>query len=146
MILAFVLPWTFGILHLYRKDKKVIPLIGSIFSIMAFIINEMGLYFGFWEVAPFPKQKTLSVIPFNMGVYPILASYLIFFIKCKGNPYIIILLMTLFTTALECIYVLLGRVVYGNGWNLLYTFISYLIPYIIIYQYHLFLSRFMFAK
>lgn len=144
--LAFVLPWTIGILHLYRKDKMLIPLFGPLFTVMAFFINEIGFYFEFWKVAPFPKQKTLSVLPFNIGLYPILASYLIYFIRRHGNPYLIIFLMTLFTTTLEWIYVLSGRVVYGNGWNLFFTFISYLIPYIIIYQYQLFLSRLMFTK
>ncbi|WP_337193749.1 CBO0543 family protein [Halobacillus litoralis] len=141
-ILAFVLPWIVAVLHLYRKDKVVIPLIGSFFSVMAFFINDIGFYFGFWEVAPFPKQKSLSVIPFNIGLYPILASYLIYFIKRNGSPYLVILLMTLFTTILEGIYVFSERVVYGNGWNLFFTFFSYLIPYIIIYRYHIFLSRF----
>jgi hypothetical protein len=104
-ILAFVIPWIIGLLHLYKKEKLLIPLIGSVFSVIAFIINEIGFYFDFWEVAPFPNQKTLSALPFNLGVYPILACYLIFFIKRNNNPFLVIFLITSFTTFLEMIFV-----------------------------------------
>lgn len=141
ILIAFMLPWTVGILHLYKRDKTIIPLIGSFFCIVAFTVNEFGLYFGFWRIAPFLDQKTLSGLPFNVGLYPILASYLIFFIKKTKRPYLMIFFVSLFTTFLETTLVLSGKVVYGNGWNMIWTFLSYIIPYIWVYWYYLYLKR-----
>ena len=140
-IFIFVIPWIIGIFHLYKKDKLLIPLIGSFFSVIAFTINELCFYFGFWEVVPFPNQKTLSALPFNLGIYPILASYLIFFIKKNKNPYLVVLLITLFTTFLEMIFVFWGRVTYGNGWNIFFTFLSYMFPYTLVYWYYVYLKK-----
>ncbi|MBT2615507.1 MULTISPECIES: CBO0543 family protein [unclassified Bacillus (in: firmicutes)] len=140
-ILIFVIPWIIGIFHLYKKDKLLIPLIGSFFSVIAFTINELGFYFGFWEVAPFPNQKTLSASPFNLGIYPILASYMIFFIKKNKNLYLVVFFITLFTTFLEMIFVFWGKVIYGNGWNTYFTFISYLFPYTLTYWYYIYLKK-----
>jgi hypothetical protein len=136
-ILVFVIPWIVAILHLYKKDKLLIVLIGPFFSVIAFTINE----FGFWEVIPFPNQKTLSALPFNLGLYPILASYLIFFIKKYKHPYAIIFFMSAFTTILEMIFLLFERVIYGNGWNNTWTFFSYLFPYMLTYWYYKYIKR-----
>jgi len=141
LVLVFLLPWIVGICHLYKKDKQVIPIIGPAFSILAFTINEFGFYFGFWEVFPFPEQRTLSALLFNFGVYPVLASYLIYFIKKYKHPFLFVFLMTLVTTLLESIYVYYGMVNYGNGWNAFYTFFSYLVPYVLIYLYYIYLKR-----
>ncbi|WP_124051436.1 CBO0543 family protein [Priestia endophytica] len=141
ILIAFILPWIVGILHLYRKDKKIIPLIGSFFCIIAFVVNEFGFYYGFWKVAPFFDQKTLSALPFNLGLYPMLASYLIFFVKKTQRPYLMIFFISLFTTFLEMTLVLSGKVVYGNNWNNIWTFFSYFISYMWVYWYYLHLKK-----
>ncbi|MBK5490975.1 hypothetical protein ABH963_003664 [Bacillus sp. RC55] len=141
ILIAFVLPWTVGILHLYKKERRIIPLIGSFFCVVAFVVNEFGLYFGFWRIAPFLDQKTLSALPFNIGLYPILASYLIFFIKKTQRPYLMVFFISLFTTLLEMTLVSSGKVVYGNGWNIIWTFFSYIIPYMWVYWYYLYLRK-----
>lgn len=56
VIIAFILPWIIALLYLYPRDKKLIPLIGPFGAVVAFIINELGFYFGFWEVHPFPYR------------------------------------------------------------------------------------------
>lgn len=141
ILIAFVLPWTVGILHLYKKEKTIIPLIGSFYCVVAFVINEFGLYCGFWRTAPFFNQKTLSALPFNVGLYPILAGYLIFFIKKTKRPYLMVFFISLFTTLLEITLVLDGKVIYGNGWNIIWTFFSYIIPYMWVYWYYLYLKK-----
>jgi hypothetical protein len=139
IILVFGLPWIVGYYHLYKKDKLLIPLIGAFFCIESFIINELGFYFGFWKAVP--SFNTISFLPFNLGLYPILASYLIFFIKKNKNPYLIVFLMSLFTTFLEMIFVFLGKVIYGNGWNFPFTFFSYFFPYTLVYWYYRYLRK-----
>ncbi|TDX93495.1 UNVERIFIED_CONTAM: hypothetical protein BJ099_12530 [Lysinibacillus xylanilyticus] len=80
----FLIPWIIFILHLYKKDKLLLYLFAPFFSIVAIIINTLGFYFGFWEVLPFPNQKILASLPFDLGIYPVLACYLIltFFFFC----------------------------------------------------------------
>ncbi|WP_332455460.1 CBO0543 family protein [Domibacillus aminovorans] len=131
----------FGILHLHPRDKKLIPLIGPFASVNAFLVNELGVQFGFWHVYLFNNANTLPAIPVNLGLYPILGCYLIFFIKKSNHPYLIVFLMTLFTTLTEAIFVLMGIVVYGNGWNIFWTFISYLVPYLFDYWFYLYLKK-----
>jgi hypothetical protein len=109
--------------------------------IITFTINEFGFYLGFWEVLPSVNQKTLSALPFNLGLYPILASYLIYFIKRYKYPYLVLLLMTIFTTLIEMIFGYFGRVIYSNGWNNVWTFFSYLIPYVLVFCFYTYLKN-----
>lgn len=141
MILGFVIPWMFCIMHLYKRDKLLLLLIAPPTSVLAYVINTFTFYFGFAEVFPFPNPKNIASLPFSLGLYPISAGYLIFFIRKYKKPYFIIFLMTLSITFLEWIYVYLGRVVYGNGWNIYFTFLSYLIPYFLVYGYYKYLRK-----
>jgi hypothetical protein len=109
--------------------------------IITFTINEFGFYLGFWEVLPSVNQKTLSALPFNLGLYPILASYLIYFIKRYKYPCLVLLLMTIFTTLIEMIFGYFGRVIYSNGWNNVWTFFSYLIPYVLVFCFYTYLKN-----
>ncbi|MDR4314296.1 Uncharacterised protein [Niallia circulans] len=139
VMMVFILPWIVGCFHLYKKDRLIIPLIGPFFSVIAFTVNELGFYLNFWKVNS--SNNTFSFLPFNLGIYPILASYLIFFIKRRKSPFLYIFLISLFTTLLEVIYVLTGKIIYGNDWNFMFTFFSYLFPYYLVYKYYVFLKR-----
>ena len=141
IVLGFVVPWTICIIHLYKKEKLLLLLVAPFFSVVTYTINTFGFYFGFWEVIPFPTQKNLASLPFDLGIFPILASYLTFFIRKIKKPYFIVFLMTLFTTFLELIFVYFGRVIYGNGWNIYLTFFSYLFPYFFVYGYYKYLIK-----
>ena len=142
VIIAFIIPWIIGLLHLHPRDKKLIPLGAPFGAAASFLINELGFYFGFWEVHPFPTPKTIAALPFNLGLFPILGCYMIFFIKKRmTHPYFVVFLTTLFTTIFEFILVLLGKVTYGNGWNILWTFISYLVPYLSAYWFYRYLVK-----
>lgn len=59
----------------------------------------------------------------------------------KINAFIIIFLFTLLTTCIEGLGVIFGRVVYHNGWNIGWTFISYLIPAVLNYIYYLYMKK-----
>lgn len=141
ILLAIVIPWVLCTFHLLKKDRRIIIVIGSFSSVVSFTVNELGSYYGFWTVYPFLEQKSFSTLPFNLGIYPILGIYLIYFIRKYKRPYITITLFCIFTTALEAIYYLLGKVSYGNGWTITFTFFSYLFPYILVYWYYLYLKK-----
>lgn len=135
IIIGFLIPWIFCIM-LYLKDKKVILTIAPFTSALCYLINTWGFYMNFWKVHPF-QYHIYSSVTFNMGLYPVLGSYLVYLIQKKRmNPYLLILIVTIFTTILEGLAFLFGLVIYTNGWNIIYTFISYLIPYSLCYWFY----------
>ena len=141
IVVGLVIPWIVVLLHLYRKDKALVLLIGTFSSVIGFTVNELAIYYGFWMVAPFVEPNTVSTLPFNLGIYPVLPIYLIYFIKKHGRPHVFIPLMALVTTSLETILVMNGQVVYDNGWHTPHTFLSYLLPYILVYGYYTYLKK-----
>lgn len=142
ILIAFVIPWLIAFVHLFKKESLLIVLVAPFSSVLAYLINTIAYYFGFWEVAPFPKQKNLASLPSELGIFPILACYLVFFIRKFKRTYIVIVIMTVITTCLEQIFVLFGWIIYENGWNIFYTFFSYLLPYIVVHGFYRYLTKF----
>lgn len=86
------------------------------------------------EIKPiFERAETISFVPFDLGLYAVLGSILIYTLSKRPfrlNPVLTIIIFSLITTFLEYIALLLGAIVYGNGWSIGWTFISYLTAYI----------------
>lgn len=140
IVIAFIIPWILMVI-LYFIDKEVVLIIAPFQSEIAFTINAIGFYYGFWDLYPFGNKQIVD-IPFDIGIYPMISAYMIYFIKLrKLNPFTIIFIFTFFTTGIEGIGVIMGRVIYGNKWNIYLTFISYLIPYLLNYYYYLCLKK-----
>lgn len=137
IICGFMLPWVFGGLYLWKEDKFTLFLIYPLGSTLAFTINLLGLHFEWWELAPYIQEdESLSALPFILGLYPITACLLIHLInRTKINPFLLIIASASLITCLEWIYLLFGMVSYGNGWNIPFTFVSYLVPYLISFWY-----------
>lgn len=134
-IVGLCIPWVFGAI-LYKIDKAALLLAAPIDSAIAFLVNTIGFHFGLWNLYPWEVGRVVDVF-FDIGLYPINASYMLYFIR-KGNkpPLLIIFIFTIVTTLEEYTGVILGRVVYGDGWNIGYTICAYLIPYIICYEFY----------
>lgn len=140
IIVGFIIPWISGIVF-YFKNRKILFIISPFSSAIAFIVNLAGPFCGFWSIYPY-RYGVFSSIPFDLGLYPILSVYLIYYInKTKINPYLLIIIATIFTTLLELFGILTGRVIFSNGWNLSFTFISYLIPYLLNYWFYIQLKK-----
>ncbi|MCI2254067.1 hypothetical protein L2D08_06780 [Domibacillus sp. PGB-M46] len=140
-LMILIVPWIIGIMHLHSKNKKIIPLIGPFTSVIAYLINEFWIYFNFGEIYPFTVQKTLPALPFNIGIYPIIGCYLIFFIMKKEHPHLLIFFTALCITLLECILVFTGLIIYRNGWNVFWTYVAYLSALALIYWFYLCLKK-----
>jgi len=133
--MGFIIPWIFGFI-LYKKESIIVLLIAPVGMTVAFILNEWGTNY-FWQFEPIFRNRSLSALPLNLGFYPVLASFLIYFkIKKRLNTFLLLICFTLFTTGFEGIGLIFGKVEYFNDWNIIGTFISYLIAYIIIYGYY----------
>lgn len=138
---GFLIPWIFGA-YLYRKDKRFLLLIGPLASVFTFILIDLGELFRVWNLYPFEMDNSIAAIPFCLGIYPINASYMIYLIHAKKIPqYGAILIFSIVTTIEEGLGLIVGRVIYDKGWNISWTFISYLIPYLICYYYYFVLFK-----
>lgn len=136
IIVCFIIPWIFGIV-LYFLDKKTLLIIAPFFGLIAYTVNEFGFHLNYWRLLPLNINDDITSLTANVGLYPIIASYLIYFIRKKEEKaYLIILLFTFLTTVLEYMGVLIHAVKYSNGWNVGWTFVSYLIPYLVDYWYY----------
>ncbi|WP_251862320.1 CBO0543 family protein [Clostridium sp. Marseille-Q2269] len=133
--MGFIIPWISGVVF-YFKDKKTLFTIAPFQSVIAFTVNSWGIFYKFWSIAPHQYEK-FSTMPYDLGIYPILSVYLIYYIKkTKINPYILVIIAAVFTTFLEWLGILNGKILYSNGWNIGFAFISYLLPYLINYWYY----------
>lgn len=140
-ILGFIIPWIFGIV-LYKKTSKILLTIFPIGTVLSHIINAFVEEYKVWEIAP-EELLTVDYLIFDIGLYAILPSYLIFFIHKyrKLNAYTYILIFTIVTTVSEYTWLKEERVSCHNGWNIYLTFLSYLVPYILVYLYYLLLKK-----
>lgn len=143
IIFGFLIPWVFGI-YLFKKSPIIVLLIFPMAAIISSIINATGYKLEFWDFTPLIKDdETLSALPFDIGLYPVLASYLIYWIR-KNNRYTLIKIagICLLTTAFEFVGFLCGKVVYKNNWNVGWTLLSYLIAFVLVYLYYRLLLRY----
>lgn len=141
-LVGLILPWLGG-LFLIKKDKVLFSRLYLFATGVATVINLWGNCNNFWILKPkLRKRQYLTTTPFNFGLYPIMGILMNFFIKHSNKAASIwIIFFSIFTTAFEFSFKLLGRVIYGNSWNLAKTFMSYFFSYSLTYQYYLWLSK-----
>ncbi|KRF18641.1 CBO0543 family protein [Paenibacillus sp. Soil787] len=137
IILGFIIPWIFG-LFLYKKASNIVILISPISSIISSVINAVGYHLEFWDFTPLiQNDETISALPFDIGLYPVTTSFMIYWIHSKNHkPIMSLLIFCALLTGIEFIGVLIHKVQYSNGWNLGWTFVSYFIAEIIVYGYY----------
>ncbi|BAH07573.1 CBO0543 family protein [Clostridium kluyveri] len=138
--IGLIIPWITGI-FLYFKEKELLLITFPFASSIALVINAWGFNRDYWNLYPFECQH-ISDLPFDIGLYPIMGVYMLYFIRhTKLKSYFIISSTILFTTFLEFLGVFTGRVFYSKGWNILYTFFSYVFSYIVLYYFYLYLKK-----
>jgi hypothetical protein len=126
-IFGFLLPWLIGI-YLIWRNRGILLVVGPIGSVLAFVINAVGIYMGFWTLRPI--SNTISTLPFEVGLYPILAVFMVHIAMLrKVNPIWLVIVFALATTVMEQMALWIGWVTYGHGWNTWWTFLSYMLPY-----------------
>lgn len=141
IIFGLIVPWLFGLFHLNRKDRTLIPSIGPFVVAFSLLVNELGFFLGFWKIKPFNIDQTMSAMPYDFGFYLIVKCYMIYLIKNSKYSYSILFIFAFLTTMVEWTLVFFGIVSYGNGWNIMWTFFSYFIPNIIVYWFYRYLVK-----
>jgi hypothetical protein len=131
---GFFVPWLAGIYLLVRDRQSV----GSVASVLAFVMNTIGIHIGLWQVHPIVEiPETLSILPFDIGLYPVSSAFMIHLVmKVKAiSPYIWVFIFAIGTTCAEYIGTLIGLVTYNGAWSVWWTLCSYLIPYTVVLIY-----------
>lgn len=140
-IFAFLIPWILGA-WLYTKNDRIVLTITPAFSAFSFLVNHLGVQGGYWDITPILDDKSFSGLFYDIGIYPVHATLLAYLIhRKKQKPFILIVLFAAGMTLLEAFGYYFGRVIYGNGWNFGWSFVSYLIPLWFTYFYYVFLKR-----
>ncbi|MEF3309429.1 hypothetical protein PV433_10995 [Paenibacillus sp. GYB004] len=142
IVFGFVIPWIVALFWV-RKAVDVFLLICPIASVVSLLINQFGFYTTFWCFTPIiPRIETISALPLDLGIYPVSASLMIYWIRRnKIKPFWIVIFVSSIITLLEFMGVLFGKVIYGNGWHVGWTLFSYLLAYGIVYFYYTLLIR-----
>lgn len=126
VLIGWVLPWIIAGYFL-RKDLSIIVQMAPLASVIAFAFNEVGYHFRLWTVTPV-EAGILSFLPYNLGIFPVIPCLLIYTTRRTSlSPMLLILLFTGLKTLLESCLLLIEKVNYDHGWNLAWTFVSYLI-------------------
>lgn len=131
IILGFILPWIFGS-YLFWKNLSYVLHASTIAALIAFLSNDIGYFMNWWYALP-KDYGTLSFIPYNFGVFAVIPVFALYLINNGGRTWLIIPLASLLLTIFEGLLVITGKVVYSSGWNLGWTYISYLISLMALY-------------
>jgi hypothetical protein len=124
-----------------KNDIKTVITIGPIASLIAFAINDIGVHIHWWSHEPY-HLGSLSLFPSNVGVFPIVACFMIHFINLRQGKYrVVIFISTVLLSALEGVSLVFNKVNYNNGWSIGWTIISYILSLAIVYRYNLLLNN-----
>ncbi|ARI77916.1 hypothetical protein HM131_14130 [Halobacillus mangrovi] len=122
--------------YLFKKNPPLITLMYPIGVAIAFVGSDWGFGF-FWDVSPtFEHNPSLSAFPYKIGYFPLL-SCLFGYIKVKEivKTPLLIFLFSFITTFMELLAVWSGKILYSNGWNIFWTFVTYLAGFIVAFLY-----------
>ncbi|NOU63609.1 hypothetical protein GC096_06170 [Paenibacillus sp. LMG 31461] len=128
ILIGFVIPWLFGVAW-FKKAPTIAILIFPVSAIISSLINAIGYHVQFWDFTPkIEDDETISALPFDIGLYPLASCIGIYWIDFKKkHPLVVLILISITLTCLEYITYLTGKVEYGHGWTIGWTFVSYFI-------------------
>ncbi|MFC3801209.1 CBO0543 family protein [Cohnella sp. GCM10012308] len=135
-IIGFIIPWLCLALIPVPNKRNLCLRVGPIGSLIAFLFNDIFVRYGFWIAKPITDaNESFSTLPFNLGLYPVWGIFLVYFIERRTwSPIFVIFFCSLGITFAEWILVKLKWILYGNGWNIGWTYCSYLVAFTIVYS------------
>jgi hypothetical protein len=141
IVFGFIIPWIVGFM-IYVKDKRVIAVISPFACMLAFVLNTIGIHFGFF----YPKVGDIN--PYiitaitNMGLFTIEPCLLIFaVIYTRLKPLYLIGGMTLLSQLIDQALISQGFLEYAKGWSFFSSVIAYIISFYTVYLYYLLLKK-----
>lgn len=133
IICGFIIPWILGLWLI--KDKTFLTIFYPAAVALATTIDIVGTNY-FWQLYPLENNKSLSHLPNLTGLYPITSCLMLYLIyRRKFRPFRTIFYFAGLLTILEWLTKEFGLITYFNGWNIYWTFISYITPLTVLYLY-----------
>ncbi|MCP1184437.1 hypothetical protein [Paenibacillus sp. 1781tsa1] len=140
ILLGMVVPILLAV-WILRRNLKILVIYYPLGVAIASCINNVGFNY-FWNILPNTRNQSFAALPMDLGIYPIAGCLMMYAILVKGTkPWVAILVSALSLTLLEWIAKMLGHVIYFNGWNIFWTFLSYLLPFVLAYGYGMLLKH-----
>ncbi|MBM7552374.1 hypothetical protein [Thalassobacillus pellis] len=114
----------------FKKYPELVILIYPVGISIAFLANDWGADL-FWQVMPKHENPSLSMMPYNIGYFPLMAvAFSYIKVKKSIKSGILILSFAITTTFIEFLGLTVGKIQYYNNWNIFYTFFIYLSGFI----------------
>ncbi|MFD2333549.1 CBO0543 family protein [Cohnella sp. GCM10020058] len=134
-LIGFIIPWLCLALSPIPNKQMLCLRVAPSGSLIAFLFNDIFVRYGFWIAKPITEaNESFSTVPFNLGLYPVCGVFLVFFIERRiASPIFVIFVWSLGISFAEWILVQLKWILYGNGWNIGWTYCSYLTALTIVY-------------
>lgn len=133
---GLIVPLGLAGIYLTVNFPRITVLFFPIGAATAFLLNDWGFTL-FYQVTPPTDIPLLAVLPYQLGLYPVLACMFISVIHIQNLHFLIPLVSFVSgTTLLEYVGVLSGTVIYTNDWTIFWSALSYLAAYVIIFLYY----------
>ncbi len=126
-IVGFIIPWSIAILMCRRVPILFFTVVPFI-SFISITCNQIGMALGFWTLYPQTDLLIFNSINIDLGFNPasaLIFTYMIYFRKWKR--WIVYLVFILLLNGAEMTALFFDKVAYGHGWNMAFTFITYVI-------------------
>lgn len=143
IFLSVILPWVIGI-NIYKTDPKTILLVAPFSAMLSFVMNTPGIEYGFFYPLPIStiKTYTLSILP-SIGSFCILPCIFIYSVRhWKIHLVTNFILFTAIGSLADLIYLGIGFLKYGKGWNIVYSALTFPVAFGIVYLYYKQLQKF----
>ncbi|WP_420825726.1 CBO0543 family protein [Thalassobacillus pellis] len=115
-----------------RRVPVLFLTVAPFISFISITCNQIGMEMGFWTLYPQTYLLILNSINIDLGFNPasgLIFTYMIYFRKWRR--WIVYLGFILFLNGAEMTALFFDKVTYNHGWNMSYTFITYVIGLII---------------
>ena len=142
ILLSFILPWTLGII-LYVKDKRMVVTIVPLACMLGYVLNTVGIDYGFFYPLPMDgiKPHTVAIFP-NTGLLPIESCLFIYAVRhTKLKLVLLDIGISAISGLIDVIFIAVRFLAYNKGWNIPWTMLIYLISFYVIYLYYLWLKK-----
>jgi hypothetical protein len=133
----------FGLARKRRKKPAELLVIGCFSSLLAFFVETLADWFGWWEFTLDHLHDDAIELITNICFFPFegLIYYIFLSANYVHNILIAGLLAGIYTFAEYTILAYADIIIYHPPWNLYLTYISYFIPLLLIWWFWLFLQK-----
>lgn len=134
VLLGLLIPWVI-LIYFYKKSPLLVILMYPLGVTISFVANDWGFLL-FWEVEPVYNNPSLSAIPISVGYFPLITALFAYIREKKAiDTWKLILLFSILTTFIELLVLWSGKIHYYNGWNILWTYFTYLAGFVVVNVY-----------